>query len=77
MLQNSSDNDALITANKMRKSIEETPYVSNENEIINFTVSIGISSLNSEKNKLSDLIKSADNALYKAKERGRNRVVLN
>lgn len=77
LLQNSSDNDALITANKMRKSIEETPYVSNKNEIINFTVSIGISSLDREKNKFSDLIKSADNALYKAKERGRNRVVLN
>lgn len=63
-------------AEKLRHSIEHSP-TSHNNEQIQFTVSCGISFANPE-NKHSDiltqLLGTADEALYKAKNSGRNQI---
>lgn len=66
---------AVIFANRMRMEIERTVYKS-AGYSINITVSIGVFSIqaHSESYSLADYIKRADDALYRAKQGGRNRV---
>jgi diguanylate cyclase (GGDEF)-like protein len=62
-----------IVADRLRDTISRLKVYSDSREIVTFTVSIGISG-----SEISDdidvLIKAADDALYQAKENGRNRV---
>ncbi len=60
-------------AETIRKTIEKEP-VEFEDEIINVTTSIGISSLRNEHENYATLFSEADEALYNAKKLGRNRV---
>lgn len=76
LLQNTSLEHALLLAEKIKKAVEETPYISNAYGEINLTVSIGVSAINEEHDDIPDLFKSADKALYKAKAQGRNMVVV-
>ena len=62
-------NSALILANSLKELIEKDDFKIKEH----VTISIGVSTFN-ENLKQEDLLKLADNALYKAKENGRNRV---
>lgn len=62
-------------AERLRKRIEEAVYP-NENGDVKITISIGIAQFDSQIDMTSkDLIKRADEALYSAKAKGRNRVV--
>jgi diguanylate cyclase (GGDEF)-like protein len=61
--------DAYKLAEKIRKEIEE------HHKVLPITVSIGIAQYKDCESK-DELFKRADNALYEAKESGRNRVVL-
>jgi len=45
-------------------------------EYVNVTISIGVAD-STESNKVSEVMKAADNALYKAKKAGRNQVCIN
>jgi len=71
-------NGAFIIAEKIRKKVEEL-VVSLENEqTLQFTVSLGVSEFNSKDDKnIGASINRADKALYRAKESGRNRVCQN
>ncbi len=60
-------------AETVRKTIEKEP-VEFEEQTINVTTSIGISSLRKEHENYSTLFSEADEALYNAKKLGRNRV---
>lgn len=60
-------------ADRLRETISEIIVHSDEGDEVRFTVSIGISSYEVSDN-IDTLIKTADEALYKAKENGRNRV---
>lgn len=62
-----------IVADRLRESISEIVVYSDEGEEVRFTVSIGVSSYEISDN-IDMLIKTADEALYRAKENGRNRV---
>lgn len=75
LLNNTHRSGALLLAEKIRKCIEKHTCEIDEHKI-RFTASIGVTSLNQRDNRDS-LFKRADNALYQAKNNGRNRVVLN
>ncbi|MBU1006294.1 MAG: GGDEF domain-containing protein [Candidatus Omnitrophica bacterium] len=60
-------------AERIRESIESTIFKAYD-EVVSTTVSIGISVFPDDGGDVESLIESADKALYKAKETGRNRV---
>lgn len=73
-LNNTSLEQAHIIAESIRKTIEETVFES-DGKTFHITISVGIGVYDSNKHKnLEALILTADNALYRAKEGGRNRV---
>lgn len=61
-------------AEDMRLLIEEDPFLIEDGRQINITLSIGVSTYSQTANKPSIIVSNADNALYEAKESGRNRV---
>jgi len=74
LLPNTSIDESLIVAEKLRLMIEQIPYQSDRiNTTISITISIGASQYE-KGNTLEELIDKADSALYKAKEKGRNQV---
>ncbi len=60
---------------QIKNEVAKLEIVSKE-EIIKFTISIGISAQEESVKNLDELLKNADEALYGAKESGRNRVIL-
>lgn len=66
---------AIIPVQRLRRMVEEYDFEYN-NVKAKVTVSIGLTMNYQEFNTPADMLKSADEALYKAKESGRNRVVL-
>jgi diguanylate cyclase (GGDEF)-like protein len=66
---------AMVVAEKVRESIGQTPFGAEGEEPINVTVSIGIAVFPHHGAKPQTLIRAADQALYEAKGRGRDRVV--
>lgn len=67
---------ALILAEKIRTAIEARQIENQVNTMPAVTVSIGVSLFNLEDQKTGDAIRRADENLYAAKQRGRNRVVI-
>jgi diguanylate cyclase (GGDEF)-like protein len=66
---------ANITAERIRKAVEEEVIITAGGEQTKFTISIGVcSTIPSSKLKATHLFEEADKALYKAKQSGRNRV---
>lgn len=75
LLANCSVKEALEVAERIRQEVEQYNFISNMQEIMKVTVSIGVSSFpetTEDENKLTD---QADQALYHAKQLGGNRVV--
>lgn len=68
--------EAFDIAENIRKSIENMEISSNEDKSFKITVSIGISEFPENGETVEELIKSADEALYKAKREGKNKVIL-
>ena len=68
--KNSDLKAALTLANSLREFIEKNDFKMEKDRV---TISIGVSTYN-ENITQEKLIKLADNALYKAKGNGRNRV---
>jgi diguanylate cyclase (GGDEF)-like protein len=66
---------AMVVAEKVRASIAGAPFGGEGEEPINVTVSIGIAVFPEHGAKPQNLIRAADQALYEAKGRGRDRVV--
>jgi len=67
---------AYSVAERLRKSIETTPVaISRAPNTINITISIGIASSEGDADTADALLHRADQALYRAKRTGRNRVV--
>ncbi len=76
LLPNTNLADCLSTAEEIRKKAEGYYYNDGEAEL-QVTVSLGVASLQDHKPENPDrFLMMADEALYKAKESGRNRVVL-
>ena len=66
---------AVIPVQRLRRMVEEYDFEYNGVKA-KVTVSIGLTMNYQNMNSSADILKSADEALYKAKEGGRNRVVL-
>jgi len=67
---------AYTVAERLRQSIELTPFpISRAPDKINVTASIGIASSNGNGDDSDKLLHRADQALYRAKREGRNRVI--
>jgi two-component system cell cycle response regulator len=67
---------ACTIAERLRHSVETTPFeISRAPNTLNVTISIGIASAQSEDDNAESLLHRADQALYRAKREGRNRVI--
>ena len=75
LLPNTGIDMARSLAERLRQAIEDT-FIEHDNVTINFTVSVGVAAFDNENITPITLISYADRALYRAKESGRNRVVL-
>lgn len=76
MLPGSNANEARLIAELIRESIEKL-QLSSQGETVRFSISIGVSSIvPTPETSFVDLNESADQALYFAKENGRNQVIL-
>lgn len=67
---------AMEVAERIRKNVEANKFHISDKVSINITVSIGISTYPNITNNIDDLLEHADTALYEAKRKGRNKVVL-
>jgi len=68
--------NAQIKAQELRKTIQYLAQPVDDSTELTFTVSIGVSSYDAKiDTNFEDILKKADNALYEAKEKGRNMVV--
>jgi len=74
-LPRTSKHEASIVAEKIRRSIESIE-INIDNHQLRFTISIGISDLKSTDSNIDNVILRADEALYNAKESGRNQVLM-
>lgn len=73
MLPETDIREAVLAAERFRKSVMDME--SNfDGTIIKITISLGVSTVNDEIHSPERLLKMADDALYKAKKEGRNRV---
>ncbi|MFO7753805.1 MAG: diguanylate cyclase [Desulfobacteraceae bacterium] len=74
LLPETDISEAFAVAERLRKAIEEQSIPLSEAQQISYTVSIGVSQLQKTEEDVESLLIRADNALYKAKTAGRNRV---
>ncbi|WP_135076288.1 GGDEF domain-containing protein [Terasakiella sp. SH-1] len=72
-LPNVDEEGAKAIAERIRRAIEHEVIIFEDNRF-SITASFGLTSLQGDDQKLDDLIRRADRALYQAKENGRNRV---
>jgi two-component system cell cycle response regulator len=67
---------ASLVAERLRRSIAAEPFVISKGASrVEVTISIGLTTLEQKGESVADVLKRADNALYRAKNEGRNRVV--
>lgn len=64
------------TAERLRAAVEKEPFPGRGNEAAHITISLGVSYHPFEMKTSYDIVEKADRALYEAKEKGRNRVVI-
>lgn len=76
LMSGADKKEGAIVAEKLRKRIEMYPFPALQKgaEPIKTTISLGVAEYSADMNSTDELVKYADNALYKAKEDGRNRV---
>lgn len=74
LLPKTSREGALKLAQRIRKTMESHTVAGDKGEKIQFTVSVGVSQADYEKDgNIEAVIKRADDAMYQAKKEGRNR----
>jgi len=73
ILPHTSLSEALQVAERLRQRVAEIPII-HEGFSFNITVSLGVSQLEPSDTNIEGIIRKADTALYRAKQRGRNLV---
>ncbi|ATX81515.1 diguanylate cyclase (GGDEF) domain-containing protein [Mariprofundus ferrinatatus] len=72
VMPNTENNDAAVIAERIRNSMESCQCVTAGDKTISYTVSIGVYTTLQE--EIDQMLIKVDDAMYKAKEEGRNRV---
>ncbi|MFT4810222.1 MAG: diguanylate cyclase (GGDEF)-like protein [Paraglaciecola sp.] len=75
LLPNTPISEAIKLAEKIRTCIVDSPTYSDK-LIIEITASAGVAEWDSQETHIESTLKRADDALYKAKKQGRNRVII-
>lgn len=76
LLPHTSERGAVLVAERVRALIEQNVLELNDGRQITYTISLGVAQLDNSSQTFDRLLNTADKALYKAKETGRNRVVV-
>ena len=74
VLPETAAEQALETAERLRAAVDAGPIPLGSGLSLHFTISVGVTSLTATTPNLDTLLSQADQALYAAKESGRNRV---
>jgi diguanylate cyclase (GGDEF)-like protein len=74
LLTDTSEQDGRETAERIRQVVENKQFTVKESQPINVTMSIGLACYPDDGTNADMLISCADEVLYRAKEKGRNRV---
>jgi two-component system, cell cycle response regulator len=78
LMPDTDENVAFRVAERIRTTVAMEPFSIHRGEkTINVTVSIGMAMLTPNMKTPTEILKSADTALYRAKNEGRNRVIAN
>ncbi|NNC77110.1 MAG: GGDEF domain-containing protein [Woeseiaceae bacterium] len=75
LLPNTSASDAADVAERIRSAVQNLELIW-EGRRIRLSLSLGVAEVGAGADTFDDLLKAADNALYTAKKRGRNRTVV-
>ena len=76
LLPETNSAHALYPAERLRQTMQDTVFYSDSGVPFQVTLSIGVAQFLPEEGSCDALIKRADQALYQAKQTGRNRVVV-
>jgi len=77
LLPNTSKDDAILIAENIRKEVETLTISLDNSQELKFTISLGVSDIDIQnENNIEDGLKRADDALYEAKNNGRNKVCI-
>jgi len=76
ILPETNSKHAFVPAERLREFIKKIDFFDGRRDRFNITISVGISEFSMHDKSNEDLIKRADEALYYAKENGRDRVVI-
>ena len=75
VLPNTSLRGAMTVAENIRHEIEHLKFTTENNDLVSFTISIGVAMLHKTDKDIDSVLHRADLALYDAKRSGRNKVV--
>jgi len=77
LLPNTNINGAKIVSNNIRALVEQNIILLDNKEKLKFTISLGVSQIDTQNElNIEPSLKRADDALYEAKETGRNKVCI-
>lgn len=74
-LPDTDKHEGVTPAERLRKAIADNVFI-HDNKEIRITISIGVSQFPENGSTLEELVRSADEMLYKAKRDGKNRVII-
>ncbi|MBN1698594.1 MAG: GGDEF domain-containing protein [Spirochaetales bacterium] len=75
LLADTNERNAFIVAERIHSRINNLEFLDSDKKNFSITVSIGISEFNTNDENIEAIIKRADDALYYAKNHGKNRII--
>lgn len=76
LMRETGPEQALEVAERLRAAVASTPIILDKGKQLQLTVSLGVTSLGDKNTNIDLLLNQADQALYRSKNEGRNRVTM-